>query len=88
MSEQCGTSGRIHVLTSLLEAVLAPVGADGIRPREVEVVCIRPGLSRNGNFYGRDVVRSMVPLFEGARAFADHPAPGDRAVRPWRISAR
>src|SRR5438067_601223 len=84
MSEQSGTAGRIRVLTSLLEAVLAPVGADGIRPREVEVVCIRPGLSKNGNFYGRDVVRSMVPLFEGARAFADHPAPGERPERSVR----
>jgi len=84
MSEQSGTPGRIRVLTSLLEAVLAPVGADGIRPHEVEVVCIRPGLSKNGNFYGRDVVRSMVPLFEGARAFADHPAPGERPERSVR----
>ena len=78
MSEQSGTRGRIRVLTSLLEAVLAP------EQHEVEVVCIRPGLSKNGNFYGRDVVRSMLPLFEGARAFADHPAPGERPERSVR----
>jgi hypothetical protein len=54
------------ILATLAEGALA---ADR---REVEVTCIRQGLSRNGNYYGRDVVASMVPLFEGAQAYADH----------------
>src|SRR5579864_3206214 len=70
--------GRLSVLSGLQEAVLSP------RKREVEVVALRPGLSKNGNFWGPDVVRSIVPLFEGAKAFADHPAPGDRPERSIR----
>ncbi len=69
---------RLTIVTSLAEAV---VHADR---REVEVVCIRPGLSKNGNYYSPAVVEGMAPLFEGARAFADHPGPGERPERSVR----
>jgi len=73
-----GSTGRLVVLVSLVEAALAP------EERAVEVVCIRSGLSKNGNYYAPEVVRGMMPLFEGARAFADHPAPGERPERSVR----
>ncbi len=49
--------------------------------REVEVVCIRPGLSRNGNFYGPECLRQALPLFEGARCYVDHSEASVRSVR-------
>ncbi len=70
--------GRVRIVASLREAVM-----DRER-RAVEVVCIRAGLSKNGNYYAPAVVRAMAPLFEGARAFADHPAPGERPERSIR----
>jgi len=70
--------GRVRIVASLREAVM-----DRER-RAVEVVCIRAGLSKNGNYYTPAVVRAMAPLFEGARAFADHPAPGERPERSIR----
>jgi len=72
------TPGRVRIVASLREAVM-----DRER-RAVEVVCIRAGLSKNGNYYAPAVVRAMAPLFEGARAFADHPAPGERPERSIR----
>ncbi len=78
MPERGVTGGRLRIVTDLREAVLAP------QRREVEVVCIRPGLSKNGNYYAPEVVRAMAPLFEGARAFADHPGPGERPERSIR----
>lgn len=52
--------------------------------REVEVVVLRSGVSKNGYGYRPEVVRSLVPLLEGARAFADHPGPNDRPERSVR----
>ena len=49
--------------------------------REVEVVCIRPGLSRNGNYYGQECLGAALQLFEGARAYVDHAETAVRSVR-------
>lgn len=65
---------RIRFGLSLREAAMRP------SRREVEVVCIRPGLSRNGNFYGPDCLAEALPLFEGARCYIDH-AESVRSVR-------
>ena len=78
MPEESSVAGRLRIVSDLREAVLAP------ERREVEVVCIKPGLSKNGNLYAPEVVRAMAPLFEGARAFADHPAPDERPERSIR----
>ena len=66
---------RIRFGVALREATLA---ADR---REVEVVCIRPGLSRNGNFYGPECLAEAVGLFEGAHAYVDHADTAVRSVR-------
>jgi hypothetical protein len=67
---------RIRFGLSLREGVMGAAGR-----REVEVVCIRPGLSRNGNFYGSECLRQALPLFEGARAYVDHSESPLRSVR-------
>ena len=66
---------RIRFGVALREATLA---ADW---REVEVVCIRPGLSRNGNFYGPECLAEAVGLFEGVHAYVDHADTAVRSVR-------
>jgi hypothetical protein len=58
-------------------------GADAGR-REVDVIALRSGVSKNGFFYTPEVVGSLVALLEGAQAFADHPGPQDRPERSVR----
>lgn len=41
--------------------------------RTVDVVLIRPGWSANGRYYSRDVIAKAAPLFEGVKAYANHP---------------
>ena len=52
--------------------------------REVEVIVLSSGTSKNGYTYRPAVVGALVPLLEGAQAFADHPAPQDRPERSVR----
>ncbi len=65
--------------TDLLEATVSPDGK-----HVVEVTLIRAGTSKNGNAYAPAVLREAAPLFEGVRAFADHPKPGDLPERSVR----
>ncbi len=59
------------------------VGRAGGR-REVEVIVLSSGTSKNGYTYRPEVVAALVPMLEGAQAFADHPAPQDRPERSVR----
>ncbi len=52
--------------------------------REVEVVALCSGTSKNGYLYSPAIVAALVPLLEGAQAFADHPGPNDRPERSVR----
>lgn len=61
-TEQSWIFNESHAAT-----LVSPSGAEG---KEWDVVLIRPGLSRNGNFYPADVLRKAAPLFEGVRACA------------------
>ncbi|HVA88249.1 MAG TPA: Mu-like prophage major head subunit gpT family protein [Chloroflexota bacterium] len=72
---QAPETTRIRFGLTLREAAMRPTR------REVEVVCIRPGLSRNGNFYGPECLQAALPLFEGARCYIDHSEAGVRSVR-------
>lgn len=56
----------------ILEAV---AGSEG---REWDVLLIEAGLSKNGNYYPAETLKAAAPLFEGAVAYADHQADGDR----------
>jgi hypothetical protein len=64
------------------------VGHAGPQPngerRELEVIALSSGTSKNGYTYRPAVVAALVPLLEGAQAFADHPAPQDRPERSVR----
>ncbi len=73
------TDERLLELVELREAQLVSP-----ERREVEVTVLQGGLSRNGWFYTADLLEQITPLFEGARAFADHPGPNDRAERSIR----
>lgn len=41
--------------------------------KTVEVVLIRPGWSENGRYYAPDVLAQAAALFEGVKAYANHP---------------
>jgi len=41
--------------------------------KTVKVVLIKPGWSQNGRYYSRDVLAKAAPLFEGVKAYANHP---------------
>jgi|SRR5579883_50231 len=75
-----GQSERILETVELRQASICEAAG----PREVEVTVLQGGLSRNGWFYSAELLEAATPLFEGARAFADHPAPGERAERSIR----
>jgi hypothetical protein len=90
-------SERIVLKGRVREAAAAPAGGkvaagEAMRgksgaargERDVPVVALRSGTSKNGYFYTPEVVASLVPLLEGAQAFADHPGPQDRPERSVR----
>src|SRR5579859_761525 len=71
-------TGTLRVMASIFEAEIGET--DGAR--EVLVTIISPGVSRNGNNYTPEVIRRMVPLLEGAQAYADHPMNPDGTLAP------
>jgi hypothetical protein len=44
-------------------------------------VLIEAGMSANKHLYRPDVLRGAVPLFEGIKAYVDHPGVGDRQAK-------
>lgn len=48
------------------------------------VVLIKAGMSKNRKFYSEAVLRNSVPIFEGAKAYANHPDPAIRSARSVR----
>lgn len=59
----------------------APSDKDGSKWR---VLLIKAGTSANRVHYPEDVLRQAAPLFEGTRAYADHPTRDDARNRPER----
>lgn len=53
-----------------------------------DVTLIKPGWSRNGPprdfYYGKEVLAEAVSLYEGAKAYADHPTETEQKERPER----
>jgi hypothetical protein len=83
------TTGERIILEGTLREAAVPAGRNGngsagAEVREVEVVALRSGTSKNGYSYTPEVVASLVPLLEGGQAFADHPGPQDRPERSVR----
>ena len=63
----------------LTEATLLP------DTRVIEnVILIKAGMSANRRFYSESVLQSSAPVFEGAKAYANHPAKSEHKERPER----
>lgn len=52
--------------------------------KEVELTLIAPGWSANGRIYEKSVLEAAVNLFNGVKAYADHPVRSGESDRPER----
>jgi hypothetical protein len=52
--------------------------------KKVRVTLIRPGWSLNERYYASDVLKKAAGLFEGAKAYFDHPSKSELKERPER----
>lgn len=52
--------------------------------KTVEVTLIKPGWSLNGRYYSPELLGKCAGIFEGTKAFADHPSMSDDKDRPER----
>lgn len=74
-------------LTAFSEPAVALLGlteAKGPKGSAWDVLLIKAGTSGNRRHYPAAVLESAVPLFEGARAYADHPTKDEQRNRPER----
>lgn len=62
---------KTQVFTESISLAEAQVNSEA---RTVDVVLIRPGWSANGRYYAQDVLAKAAPLFEGVKAYANHPS--------------
>lgn len=69
--------------TYLREGAMFEAVQDGAQ-YVVPVTLIRPGWSANGRHYGQDVLTKAAKVFEGVKAYADHPGKEDEKNRPER----
>ncbi len=53
-------------------------------PNTYKVTLIEAGMSKNRNFWSPQILQSSQRLFEGVRAFADHPTKSELQERPER----
>lgn len=59
-----------HILAERIELIESTLNATA---RTVDVVLIRPGWSANGRYYSPGVLAQAAALFEGTKAYANHP---------------
>jgi len=59
--------------TMLVEGVELLENTLDVDARKVDVVIIRPGWSKNGRYYSPEVLQKAAGLFEGVKAYANHP---------------
>lgn len=70
------------ILLEALDLTEATLHADN---RMIEnVILIKAGMSANRRFYGEDVLQASAPVFEGAKAYANHPGRNEIKERPER----
>jgi hypothetical protein len=74
MKEEAAPAPQTAVLIEQLELVEGTLNPE---KKQVEVVLIRPGWSKNGRYYSPAVLTKAAPLFEGVKAYANHPARED-----------
>lgn len=72
---------KTHVLSEALDLSEATVDAEARTIRNVKL--ITAGMSLNRRMYSEKVLSSAAPIFEGLKAYADHPAPkaSGRSIR-------
>jgi len=68
----------LHELVTLQEAVLDPENYS------VRVRLIRSGWSKNGRYYPDETLKAAAPMWEGVKAYADHPSRSEAKDRPER----
>lgn len=78
-SKQDTEEDSLRDITRLTEATAADQEGKVWR-----VTIIRPGWSENGRYYSKQVLAEAVRLFEGAKAYADHPTSTEERERPER----
>ncbi|HEX9746576.1 MAG TPA: hypothetical protein VGB30_14250 [bacterium] len=68
---------NIPIITTLREATVSP------EEYVVEGIILEAGLSENGTYYPKEVIRDSAPIFTGVKCFADHPRSdeSERSVR-------
>ncbi len=71
-------TGDLHELVSLQEAELDPANYS------VKVRLIQSGWSKNGRYYPDDTLKTAAPMWEGVKAYADHPGRNEAKDRPER----
>lgn len=59
---------------------------DGIGPTKFNAVLIQEGMGNFGDafYYTREALESAIPIFTGAKIYADHPSSTDEETRPER----
>lgn len=59
---------------------------DGIGPTKFKVVLLQEGLGNFGDayYYNREALESAIPVFTGAKVYADHPSSAEEETRPER----
>ncbi len=64
----------------------APAPGQAEDPNRFRVILIQEGLGNTGTgyYYTKDALKSAAPIFEGKKAFADHPSAFEDEVRPER----
>lgn len=72
-------TGYFAELVDLTEAALV----EG-EERSVRTTLIRPGWSANGRYYSKTVLGESAKLFEGGKAYADHPSKSELKDKPER----
>jgi len=73
---------RLTEVRSLVDLSEAKLDAENFTVEGARI--IRAGLSLNGNYYSESVIEAAIPLFEGVKAYADHPSKTERKDRPER----
>lgn len=84
--ESSGVMGTKSDDVSILDAELPILEAESTDATgsKWQVLLIKEGLSGNGVYYSEDVLKAAAPLFEGVRAYADHPTKDEMKNRPER----
>jgi hypothetical protein len=72
---------RTGYFAELIDLSEAQIDTD---QRRVRVTLIKPGWSANSRYYSREVLSKAVSMFEGTKAYFDHPGKDELKNRPER----